>query len=78
LRNVNIPKSESYWGLTFTAIDAGAIVEMAKYKSTSAVPDSSVPAVSLEYSLDNGNTWSPFIVGETTIILENVGDSVCF
>ena len=34
------------------------------------------PSVSLEYSVDGGNTWSAFVVGSTTVKLSNVGDSV--
>ena len=33
------------------------------------------PTVSLEYSTD-GNTWSPFVVGTTTVTLANIGDKM--
>lgn len=51
--------------LCFTAEEANSTVEL------SAV--GSAPAVSLEYSTD-GSTWSPFVVGTTTVTLANVGD----
>ena len=35
----------------------------------------SAPTVSLEYSTD-GNTWSSFVVGTTTVNLANIGDKV--
>ena len=69
-KNIIISKSRDYWGLTFTAEQAGSTISMTKAGDA--------PAVSLETSTDNGRTWTPFIVGETTITLANVGDSVCF
>ena len=36
------------------------------------------PAISLQYSTDNGSTWNSFTVGSTTITLPNVGDKVGF
>ena len=36
----------------------------------------SAPSLSLEYTTDNGSTWSDFIVGTTTVTLANVGDRV--
>lgn len=41
------------------------------------VNGSDVPTISLEYSTDNGSTWSDFIVGTTTVTLANVGDKMC-
>ena len=32
--------------------------------------------MSLEYTTDSGTTWSDFIIGTTTVTLENVGDKV--
>lgn len=55
-------------GLMFTAEEANSTVAMAARGSA--------PSVSLEYSTDNGRTWSDFIVGTTTVTLPNVGDSV--
>ena len=40
-----------------------------------ATEDFEAPEVSLEYSTD-GNTWSPFVVGETTVTLASIGDKV--
>ena len=34
------------------------------------------PTVSLEYSTDYGVTWSPFVVGQTTVTLSNIGDTM--
>ena len=63
--------TEKVWGksepLCFTAEEANSTVAMKK--------NGSAPTVSLEYST-NGNTWSPFVVGTTTVTLANVGDKV--
>ena len=61
---LQIPRPE----LCFTAREANSTVSMAK--STS-----SAPTVSLEYST-NGVTWSPFVVGSTTVTLANVDDKM--
>ena len=53
--------------LCFTAEEANSVVGM--WASGEA------PAVSLEYSTD-GNTWSPFVVGSTTVTLANIGDKM--
>ena len=53
--------------LCFTAEEANSTVAMAA--------NGSAPAVSLEYSTD-GSTWSPFVVGTTTVTLANIGDKV--
>ena len=53
--------------LCFTAEEANSTVAL------SAV--GSAPVVSLECSTD-GSTWSPFVVGTTTVTLANVGDKV--
>lgn len=58
-----IPRPE----LCFTAREANSTVSMAK--------SSSAPTVSLEYSTD-GVTWSPFVVGTTTVTLANVDDKM--
>ena len=60
--------SSSPVGLTFTAEEANSTVAMTAYGSA--------PSVSLEYTIDNGSTWSDFIVGTTTVILANVGDKM--
>lgn len=72
LRNgMDIPKqggpSSDYWGLCFTAEQSNSTVAMVKVGSP--------PEVSLEYSTD-AVSWRPFIVGTTTITLENAGDKV--
>ena len=54
--------------LCFTAKEAGSTVRM------ESVNDAG-PEVSLEYSTD-GNTWSPFQVGSTTVTLANIGDKM--
>ena len=54
--------------LCFTAVDAGSTVRM------ESVNDAG-PKVSLEYST-NGNNWSPFVVGTTTVTLANIGDKM--
>ena len=59
-----IPRPE----LCFTAREANSTVSMAKSSS-------SAPTVSLEYSTD-GATWSPFVVGTTTVTLANVDDKM--
>ena len=68
--------TEKVWGksepatpnwLCFTAEQANSTVAMNKHGSA--------PTVSLEYSTD-GNTWSPFVVGTTTVTLDNIGDKM--
>lgn len=59
----------AYWGLCFTAEEAGSTVAMQAVGSA--------PAVTLETSYD-GEIWEPFTVGETTITLTSVGDKVYF
>ena len=62
-------KSEPATGdwLCFTAEQANSTVAMKA--------NGSAPTVSLEYSTD-GNTWSPFEVGSTTVTLANIGDKM--
>lgn len=62
---------DEYWGLCFTAEEAGAVVNMTKVGAA--------PAVSLESSLD-GITWTTFDAdgGTTPITLTNIGDKVYF
>ena len=59
----------AYWGLCFTAEEAGSTIKMNK--------TGSAPSVTLETSFDC-EIWEPFTVGETTITLPNVGDKVYF
>ena len=59
----------AYWGLCFTAEEAGSTIKMNK--------TGSAPSVTLETSFDC-EMWEPFTVGETTITLPNVGDKVYF
>lgn len=63
----------AYWGLCFTAEEAGSTVAMKATKMSG----STLPAVTLETSYD-GEIWEPFYVDETTITLPNVGDKVYF
>ena len=60
---IPIPRQE----LCFTAEEPGSSVTM--------WANGQAPTVSLEYSTD-GNTWSPFVVGETTVTLANIGDKM--
>ena len=60
---IPIPRQE----LCFTAEEDGSTVSM--------IANGSAPTVSLEYSTD-GNTWSPFEVGTTTVTLANIGDKM--
>ena len=57
----------AYWGLCFTAGEAGATVSLKK----SGRPD----AISLLYSID-AEHWEPFVAGSTSVTLANVGDCV--
>ena len=54
--------------LTFTAEEAGSTVAM------TATGDA--PAVTLEYTTDSGQTWLPFVVGETVVTLAEIGSKV--
>ena len=54
--------------LCFTAKEANSTVGM-------EVASEAAPEVSLEYSTD-GNTWSPFVVGTTTVELANIEDKM--
>lgn len=60
----------NYWGLTVAATQANSTVAMAV--------NGSAPSITLEYSVDVGETWSAFTPGVTTITLAAVGDKVCF
>lgn len=60
------PPPTANW-LCFTAEEANSTVAMSA--------EGSAPEVSLEYSID-GSTWSPFVVGTTTVTLANIGDKV--
>ena len=62
-----IPTPTPRQELCFTAEEANSTVAMRA--------EGSAPSVSLEYSTD-GNTWSPFVVNTTTVILANIGDKV--
>ena len=58
-----IPRPE----LCFTARAANSTISMAK--------SGSAPTVSLEYCTD-GATWSPFVVGTTTVTLDNIDEKM--
>ena len=45
------------------------------YSDVTMMAMGNAPSVSLEYSTD-GNTWSPFVVGTTTVTLANIGDKM--
>ena len=63
----SIPTGGGYESLplTFTAVSAPATVSM------TAVGNA--PSVSLEYSTDNGETWTDFVVGSTIVTLNEIG-----
>lgn len=69
-RKMMIPKKANDSYLTFTALQANSTVAIQALNSA--------PQLSLEYSLDGGNSWSSFTVGTTEITLTNVGDNVKF
>ena len=69
VRGAPTPPPGEYWGLCFTAEAANSTIAMSK--------NGAPPEVSLVTSPD-GKTWTPFIVGETTITLPAVGDKVYF
>ena len=57
----------------------GFAVEAREANSTVSIAnESSAPTLSLQYSTNEGITWSTFTVGSTTVTLANVGDRVCF
>ena len=58
--------------LTFTAEEPNVGIEI--HSSEDFYPDN----IMLETSINNGSTWQPFVIDETKIILNNVGDSVMF
>lgn len=58
-----------FHGLKFTAKEANSTVGMVKSEASS-------PNVSLEYSVDEGVSWSPFVVGTTTVTLANIDDEM--
>ena len=60
------PAPTGFWGLKFTAEQEDSGVNL----GTGA-------HISLQTSIDDGETWSPYTLG-TTIQLDNIGDSVCF
>lgn len=68
---VNWTVKTLYEGFYVKALQASATVKMAK----SGTP----PSASLEYSTDEGETWTTFdMSGSTVVTLENQGDKVCF
>ncbi len=66
-RAMMMPKEDKL--LTFTALQAGSTIAM------SAVGNA--PNVTLYYNKNDAG-WLPFIVGTTTVTLDNIGDSVKF
>lgn len=65
--------SGGYWGLCFTAEEAGAVVAMSGRGALAS-------SVNLLYSTDpsNASSWTPFAIGTDTITLANIGDKVWF
>lgn len=59
-----------FWGLGFTAETANATISIQAYGGRA-------PVIHLETSFDEGNTWTPYTIGET-IELTHIGDRVCF
>lgn len=64
-----IGADKEYWGLKFTAEEAGSTISMINYGTPNPI--------TLLASAD-GNTWTQFTPNETTITLANVGDYVYF
>ena len=65
-----------YWGLTFTAEEAGCVINMTS-DNDGTTP---IPELSLEYSLDC-STWTDFDTSSshaTPVTLANIGDMVFF
>ena len=74
LRNalVGNKKQESgYWGLCFTAEQAGSTVAMIPLLNPSWTP-------TIMTSTDGGETWENFVANSTVINLANIGDKVWF
>lgn len=63
--------TETWTGLKFTSLQDGSTVSMEKVSVYVPAPD-----VSLLSSTDGGDIWEPFIVGETSFVLDE-GESVC-
>ena len=61
-------KKPAYWGLCFTAEEAGSTIALIKV--------SSAPAVTLQTSTD-GKSWTPYTIGDV-ITLGAIGDSIFF
>ena len=64
----------AYWGLCFTAEEAGSTVAMTTRTLSTG---GKAPNVTLETSYD-GKTWEPFYVNDTVVTLHDVGDRVYF
>lgn len=60
------PAPTGFWGLKFTAEQKDSGVNLGTGAN-----------ISLQTSIDDGETWSPYTLG-TTIQLDHIGDSVCF
>lgn len=61
-------KQTDWKGLKFIALQDNSTITMSK----TGTP----PSVQLEASTDYGETWTPFVPGETTITLPHIGDMV--
>ena len=57
-----------FYGLKFIAKEANSTVKMKA--------QGDAPSVSLEYTTNEGTTWSPFVVGTTTVTLANIDDEM--
>ena len=69
--------NEKVWGKSEPAAGPWLCFTAEEVNSTVAMKanGSAAPTVSLEYSTD-GNTWSSFVVGTTTVTLANIGDKM--
>ena len=72
----NVVVTDRYWGFYTEARQANSTVSM-------TLSGTSPTSATLEYSTDNGTTWSPFTLPDggntpTTITLANVGDRALF
>ena len=70
-----IPVGTATWGFYVKALEPHSSVSMRTFYNNGSSDRS--PEINLEYSIDAGNTWNPFVVGETTIVLPSTGKK-CF
>lgn len=69
-KNIASARNKKWW-LCFKAEQGMSTIEMEHYGANA-------PQLTLETSVDNGNTWQSFVVDSTKITLPRVGDKVYF